>query len=171
MVVAILVIVILVLSSGSETSNPSDSSPASGTTSDTTPSVAPVSIPDSPTVQGSTAGSNQASITSLREEIAQSKARLGSLEEELQSLNSEMDDYKSKIDADKATLEQTESDDRAGGQIDRDEYERVRSRHNRNVNSFNEDISRSHSLHSEYEDLLAETNTKIDKLNEMVKSQ
>ncbi len=84
MVVAILVILILVLSSGSDTSNTTDSSPASATTSDTTPSVAPVSIPDSPTVEGSTAGSNQASITSLRGEIAQSKARLGSLEEELE---------------------------------------------------------------------------------------
>ena len=171
MVVAILVIVILVLSSGSETSNTSYSSPASGTTSDTSPSVAPVSIPDSSTDKGSTAGSNQASITSLREEIAQSKARLASLEGELQSLNSEMDDYKSKIDADKATLEHMESDNGAGVQIDQDEYERVRSRHNRNVRDFNADISRGHSLHSEYEDLLGETNTKIDNLNKMVKAQ
>jgi CheY-like chemotaxis protein len=171
MAVAILVIVILVLSSGSDTSNTNNISPAPATTSDTSPSVAPVSISDSPTVGGPTTGSNQASMTSLREDIAGSKARLGGLEEEIESLNSEMDDYKSKIDADKATLEQMENDDRTGSQIDRDEYERVRSRHNRNVNSFNEDISRGRSLHTEYEDLLAETNTKIDKLNEMVKSQ
>ncbi|QHN03989.1 response regulator [Granulicella sp. WH15] len=171
MVVAILVIVILVLSSGGETNNTSDSSPASGTTLNTNPPVAPISIPDSSTDKGSTAGSNQASITSLREEIAQSKARLASLEGELQSLNSEMDDYKSKIDADKATLEHMESDNGAGVQIDQDEYERVRSRHNRNVRDFNADISRGHSLHSEYEDLLGETNTKIDNLNKMVNAQ
>jgi chromosome segregation ATPase len=97
--------------------------------------------------------------------------RLTSLEEEIQTLNSEMDDYKSKIDADKATLERLESDDSGGVEIDRDEYERVRTRHNRNVNNFNADISRGHSLKSDYQDLLAETNTKIDKLNEMVKSQ
>jgi hypothetical protein len=171
MVVAILVIVILVLSSDSETNNTSYSSPSSASTSDTNPSVAPVSIPDSPTVGGSTVGSNQAAINSLRENIAESKVRLTSLEEEMQTLNSEMDDYKSKIDEDKATLDRMQSDDSSGAEIDRDEYERVRSRHNRNVNSFNEDISRGHSLHSEYEDLLAETNTKIDKLNEMVKNQ
>jgi CheY-like chemotaxis protein len=171
MVAAILVIVILVLSSGSETSNTSYSSPASGSTSDTNPSVAPASIPDSPTVDGSSVGSNQPAINSLREDIAESKVRLKSLEDEMQSLDSEMDDYKSKIDEDKATLNRMQSDDSSGVEIDRDEYERVRSRHNRNVNSFNEDISRGHSLHSEYEDLLAETNAKIDKLNEMVKSQ
>jgi CheY-like chemotaxis protein len=171
MVAAIFVIVILVLSSGSETSNTSYSSPASGSTFDTNPSVAPTSIPGSPTVDGSTVGSNQPAINSLREDIAESKVRLKSLEEEMENLNSEMDDYKSKIDEDNATLNRMQSDDSSGVEIDRDEYERVRSRHNRNVNSFNEDISRGHSLHSEYEDLLAETNAKIDKLNEMVKSQ
>jgi CheY-like chemotaxis protein len=171
MVAAILVIVILVLSSGSETSNASYSSPASGSTSDTNPSVAPASIPDSPTVDSSTVGSNQPAINSLREDIAESKVRLKNFEEEMETLNSEMDDYKSKIDEDKATLNRMQSDDSSGVEIDRDEYERVRSRHNRNVNSFNEDISRGHSLHSEYEDLLAETNAKIEKLNEMVKSQ
>jgi hypothetical protein len=171
MVAAILVIVILVLSSGSETSNTSYSPPASGTTSDTNPAVAPVSIPNAPTVERSTVGSNQSTITSLREDIAESKVRLRSLEEEMQTLNSEMDDYKSKIDADKATLERMQSDDSSGVTIDRDEYDRVRIRHNRNVGNFNADVSRGRSLNSDYQELLTGTNAKIDKLNRMVNTQ
>ncbi|WP_165420473.1 hypothetical protein [Edaphobacter modestus] len=171
MAVAILVVVILVLLGGGDAGNTSERSPASGSTTDSNPPVTPVSIPESPRVEGPIVRSDHAGVTSLRDDIAQSRMRLRSLEDEIQTLNSEMDDYKSKIDADKAALERMESDDSAGVEIDRDEYERLRNRHNRNVASFNADISHGHTLHSDYEDLLGETNMKIDKLNEMVKTQ
>jgi hypothetical protein len=184
-----LLVVLKVMSNGSDaTSAPSP------TTTDNFPNVSPSITPGSESVPESTpstsvsneqsdspspstpitstpASSDNAELDTLKQDIEASQSRLAGMEAELQSINSNLDEYKATIDSDKATLTQMESDSSSGLQVDQDEYERIRRRHNQNVDKFNEEVERHNELLRAYRTLLASTNEKIDKYNSMVKSQ
>ena len=110
-------------------------------------------------------------LETLKTEVEESKAKLKSLEEEIQAINSDMSGYTTSIDSDRSTLDRIKGDNNAGMDVDQEQYERIRSRYNQSVATYNRDAERHNYLLRDYHTLLAETNSKVDKYNSMVKSQ
>lgn len=159
-----LIVVLSVISRGSN-SGSSDSSPSPSPASDSSPgySSAPLSAESVPSAN------NDSEVETLKTEIEESKAQLKRLEEEIQAISSEMSEYTTSIDSDRSTLDQMKGENNAGIDVDQEQYEQIRHRHNQSVASYNRDAEHHNSLLRDYHNLLAETNDKVDKYNSMVK--
>jgi hypothetical protein len=176
--VFVLIVVLSVISSGSNSGSTPTTPPPSQGSSDSNMSPPPpsdsspgYSSPTSTSTESTPAATNDSELETLKTEIEESKAQLKSLEEEIQAISSEMDEYRTSIDSDKSILDRMESDNNAGIEVDQEQYEQIRRRHNHNVASYNTDVERHNSLLRDYHTLQAETNDKVDKYNSMVKSQ
>ena len=110
-------------------------------------------------------------VQTLRTEIAQSNARLQSLEKALRALTPVINDYRTSIDADKTALDRMDRDSKAGTHVDHDQYELVRRRHDQNVAHYNSDIARYNALARDHSALLAEIKARTDKYRLTAKSE
>jgi hypothetical protein len=187
----IAAIIILVLAracnssseTGSGSSTPSSNSPAYTAAPSTSMSEAPTRTEETQTagssrrsrtatepVAGGTSYSydKRARIQALKSEVESGHSQVQQLESLLQRCNETLSYYSGLIEEDRRRLDKMKADNDLGVDVDEVEYQRIRARHNSNVELHNAELGNCRDISANYKRLLNDTNEKVDEYNRMI---
>ena len=168
---------------GSGSSPPSSSSPAYTAAPSTSTEEAPTRTEETATsgssrrsgteaepVSGGTSYSSDkhARIQGLKSEVENERARIQQLEPLLQQCNEALSYYSDLIQDDRRRLDKMKADNELGVDVDEVEYQRIRARHNSNVELHNAELGNCRDISANYKRLLNDTNEKVDEYNRMI---
>lgn len=163
--------------SGGESSSSYEPTTSTSTAARPTPSSVTSGAEASGDLPGTSSGTSSyeplqdgtgAQAQALKVEIESSRTRLQQLNALVDDCSTTIDSYKDQLSRDKQTLERMASDNEAGLDVDKSEYEIIRSRHNRYVRLYNDKIQECRPIAQQHDDLVDETNAKIHEYNRLI---
>jgi len=176
--VVIFIVIAVVFSSVKDDSSAASSTPANRPSSYNS-SVSPMatSVPTSSSQAGSSATTpapnrslqvpSPSEVRELKSEIDSSRARLNQLEAVIEDCKTTIAGYNEAIASDRSKLEQMEADDRSGLYVNNDDYELIRSRHNRNVRLHNDKVHECQDIVQEHDSFVDRFNANVHEYNRL----
>lgn len=116
-----------------------------------------------------TASARAFRLASLKAEIEADRTALQGFEVQLRSCEGAVAYYDTLIRSDRADLQRMQANANIGLDVSEIEYERVRRRHNDNVELYNAEVTQCRSVRSEYKRQLDTSNSKIDEYNRLIR--